>query len=339
MTPSQLAKVLLTGIPLHHTFLIISPPGIGKTQIGKQCSYAANFECQVFHPAISDPTDFKGMPWIYVPKESSAPSAEFIPFGDIRRLLECKVPTTAFLDDFGQAPSSVQAAAMQLLWGGELNGRKFPDYITWLVASNRREDRAAVTGILEPVKSRCFSIINLVPDVEDWILWAIAADVPVVIRAFIRNRPELLSAFKPSADIQNCPLPRTWYYVGELVKAQYPREVKLELYQGAVGEGAGNEFFGYEDVFMKLPNPKSIINDPDNAEIPDDPAVLYALTGALANLAADDTIGSICKYGQRLWDNHKAEFSTVMIRDCESIRPEVMETREYIEWRSVHPEI
>ncbi len=339
MTPSQLAKILEIGIPNHHTFLIISAPGVGKTQIIKQCAYRSNFECQVFHPAISDPTDFKGMPWIYKPEESSAPSAEFIPFGDLRRLLESPQPTLAFLDDFGQAPSSVQAAAMQMLWGGHLNGHKFPDHITWIMASNRREDKAAVTGILEPIKSRSFSILNLMPDVEDWIYWAINAEVPVVIRAFIRNKPDLLFQFEPKADIKNSPLPRTWYYLGELVKAKYPKEVKLELYQGAVGEGAGMEFFGYEQVFMKLPNPKKILQDPDGSEIPEDPAVLYALTGALAHLATDNTFGAICKYGERLWNDNKAEFSTVMIRDCEHIRPEVMETSEYIEWRSLHPEV
>lgn len=345
MTPSQLAKVLITGIPLQRSFLIVGPPGIGKTQIVEQSAKAVNYECQVFHLQISDPTDIKGMPWIYSPKGSDTPKAEFIPFGDWRKLLEAKNPTVAFLDDLGQAPPSVQAAAMHPLWGGKLNGYSFPSYITWISATNRREDKAAVTGILEPVKSRNYSILNLEANVDDWIVWAIKANVPTVVRTFIRWKPGLLCDFKPTADMKNSPLPRTWYYLGELVKDGYPPEVELELYTGAVGEGPAIEFVAYKKVFTKLPNPQLIIKDPFHEKMPTDPAVLYALCGALANLANDKTMDSIVKYARRLTDGGefdgmaKAEFATVLIRDCETTNADVMETRAYIEWKSENPEI
>ncbi len=346
MTPSQLNKILKIGIPQHRSFLIVGPPGIGKTHIVQQCAYDVGFECQIFHLQISDPTDIKGMPWIYIPEESSTPTAEFIPFGDLRRLIETKVPTVAFLDDFGQAPPSVQAAAMQLLWGGKLNGHKIPDCVTWLSATNRREDRAAVTGILEPIKSRNYSILNLEADVEDWIAWAIKADVPTVIRTFLRFDPKLLCDFEPTADMRNSPLPRTWFYLGELVKDNYPPEVEQELYAGAVGEGPALEFLAYKKIFTKLPNPKTIVNDPFKEKVPDDPAVLYALTGALANLANDKNMENIVKYAGRLYDDKefddnmmRGEFATVLIRDCENINPEVMETTSYIQWKCEHPEV
>lgn len=346
MTPSQLGKVLKTGISNYKNFLIVSPPGCGKTQIVHQCTYEVNFECQVFHLQISDPTDLKGMPWIYTPKGSSTPVAEFIPFGDLRRLLETKVPTVGFLDDFGQASPSVQAAAMQLLWGGRLNGEKIPDHITWITATNRREDRAAVTGILEPVKSRNYSILNLEPDLEDWITWAIKADVPTVVRTFLRFRPELLCDFVPTADMKNSPVPRTWFYLGELVKDNYPPEVEQELYSGTVGEGPALEFLAHKKIFTKLPNPKTIVNDPFKEKVPDDPAILYALCGALANLSNDKTMENIVKYAGRLYDGTefgdgmmRGEFATVLIRDCENINPEVMETSSYISWKCEHPEV
>ena len=69
----------------------------------------------------------------------------------------------SFLDDLGQAPMSVQAAAMQLILARRINGFKISDKVIFMAATNRREDKAGVTGILEPVKSRFAWIVELVP--------------------------------------------------------------------------------------------------------------------------------------------------------------------------------
>lgn len=346
MKPSHLLEVLKIGIPKQRSFLLVGGPGIGKTDIGKQAAIAVNYECQIFHPVTSDPTDLKGMPWIYVNKESNAPTAEFIPFGDLKRLLDSTVPTLAFLDDLGQAPPLVQAAAMQLLWGGTINGYKVPDHVTWLAATNRRQDRAAVTGILEPVKSRFFSIIHLETDVEDWLNRANLIGVPPVVRAFIRWRPELLNNFEPNADMKNSPVPRTIVFLGELYQDNYPAEVQCELFTGTVGEGFALEFIAFEQIWSKLPDPRIVVNDPDSIDIPDDPATLYALCGAVASIANDQNMDNIVKFAYRLADGSnfddetaKSEFGVILIRDSIKHDPEVQNTRGFIEWTSKNTEV
>lgn len=339
MKPSHLLKVLKIGIPKQRSFLIVGGPGIGKTDIGKQAAIAVNYECQIFHPVTSDPTDFKGMPWIYTEKESNAPTAEFIPFGDLRRLLECTVPTLAFLDDVGQAPPLVQAATMQLLWGGSINGHKVPDHVTWLAATNERQHRAAVTGILEPVKSRFFSIIHLETDVEDWLTKAVELNVPPVIRAFIRFRPELLNSFEPSADMKNSPVPRTVVSLGELYQDDYPAEVQYELFAGTVGEGFTAEFIGFEQIWSKLTDPRIVVNDPNSVNIPDDPATLYALCGAVAAIANDQNMDNIVIFADRLAQKDHSEFGIILVRDSIKHDPEVQNTKGFIEWTSKNTEV
>jgi hypothetical protein len=346
MKPSQLFKVLKIGIPQRRAFLLVGGPGIGKTDIPTQVAAAIDYDCQIFHPVVSDPTDFKGMPWIYTDKESNEAKAEFIPFGDLRRLLESTKPTLAFLDDLGQAPPLVQAATMQLLLARRINGHVVPDHVTFLAATNRREDKAAISGILEPVKSRFLSIINLEVDVEDWIVWAIKNDLAPVIRAFIRYRPNLLFDFKPTGDMTNSPLPRTVAHVAKLYKDKYPSDVEYELYSGAAGEGFAVEFLAFAKIFRKLVSPKKVIADPDSITIPSDPAVLYALCSAVANLSNDSDMGSIVRFAERLSDKSnfqdemaRSEFAVLLVRDSCNHDEECRNTREYIEWQSKNPDI
>src|SRR5512146_1594126 len=150
VTPSQLQELLSAAIPAREPVLVTGAPGVGKSDIVSQAATAAGAELILSRPAVSDPTDFKGLPW----PDKDANSANFLPFGDFHRALNAAVPTVWFLDDLGQSSPAVQAAAMQLLLARRVNGHILPDTVTFVAATNRRTDRAGVSGILEPVKSR-----------------------------------------------------------------------------------------------------------------------------------------------------------------------------------------
>ena len=346
MIPSQILSVLATGIPKGRNFLLVGDPGVGKTDVCKQAAKQAGYECQIFHPVWSEPTDPKGMPWVYVPKQSEAPRAEFIPFGDLKRLLDATVPTVAVLDDLGQAAPLVQASYMPWLLERRINGKQFPDYITFLACTNRRENKAAVQGILEPVKSRFASILNFEVDVEDWIKWAIANDISPAMRAFIRFRPNLLHSFTPTGDITNSAMPRTVANVARLFTDGYPKEVEYDLYSGAAGEGFTVEFLAFAKIFRKIVNPKKIIQDPDNFKIPPEPDTLYATCSAVANLSNEKTMPNIVRFAERLGDRAefddgtaRSEFAVLLIRDSCNHDEECRNTREYIEWQTKNPDI
>ena len=237
MRPKQLNQAIKFAIKNKYPLLIKGSPGIGKTQILTQACLETGTELIVSHPVVSDPTDFKGLP--FPNKEGTA--AKFLPFGDLLRLIAADKPTVYFLDDLGQASSSVQAAAMQLLLARRINGHKVSDKVTFMAATNRRQDRAAVQGILEPVKSRFASIMELEVNVDDWVDWAIVQGLPVELIAFVRFRPNLLHDFKPTADIINSPNPRTVAAVGMMMNAGLPKDTEYEMISGAAGEGFAAE--------------------------------------------------------------------------------------------------
>lgn len=335
MKASVLKPVIQTGIKANEPVLITGAPGIGKSDIVAEAAAEADARLIISHPVVSDPTDFKGLPWA-----GDGKTATFLPFGDLAELIKADSLTVYFLDDLGQAPPSVQAAAMQLLLARRINGHAVSEHVRFIAATNRKSDRAGVSGVLEPVKSRFASIIELEVDLEDWVKWALSHSILTEIIAFLRFKPALLHDFKPTGEIKNSPCPRTWAKLSAMLQAGPPEAAEFDIAQGAVGEGAAGEFMAFRRIYHRLPNVDRILMDPDKAEIPEakEPAVLYALCGALAAKASEQTFDRIVRYGNRLPD----EFSVLLIKDsCRSAEnPNALyNTRAFIEWSSKHSDV
>lgn len=326
MKPSQLAQLLSKTIPAGFPVLVTGAPGIGKSDIVAQAANAASAELILSHPAVSDPTDAKGFPW----PDAANGKATFLPFGELARALEATAQTVWFLDDLGQAPAAVQASFMQLLLARRVNGHVLPDCVTFVAATNRRTDRAGVSGILEPVKSRFTTIVELEADPDEWSQWALNAGITTELVAFLRFRPELLSAFKASADLTNSPMPRTWASVARLLSLSLPPVVESAAVAGAVGEGAAAEFLAFRRLFQELPSIDGILIDPDQAAIPSKPATLYAVSTALGIRATVQTFGRISRYATRIMDAGHGEFAALLLRDCIRRDKGIMNTPDFV---------
>ncbi|MCK5050777.1 MAG: ATP-binding protein [Candidatus Cloacimonetes bacterium] len=333
MRAKQLRETLEFSIKNRFPVLIKGSPGIGKTDIVTQSSAAMGADLIVSHPVVSDPTDFKGLP--FPNKDGSA--AKFLPFGDLLRLIEADKPTVFFLDDLGQASASVQAAAMQLLLARRINGHAVSDHVVFLAATNRRQDRAAVQGILEPVKSRFAAILELEVNTDDWVEWAIENDMPTELIAFIRFRPNLLHDFKPTADIINTPNPRTVANVGKMMNAGLPKDTEYEMISGAAGEAFATEFLGFLKVYRDLPDIDKLIADPENTDVPNEPSTLFAVCGALSASAAANkkNFGNIIKYTDRL----PGEFQVLLIKDAIKRNNLLANTKEFSQWAIKHSDV
>jgi hypothetical protein len=299
-------------IPARLPILITGAPGVGKSDLVAQGAQAAGAELLISHPAVADPTDAKGLPW---PKPG-ADEATFIPFGELARALKATVPTVWFLDDLGQASPAVQASYMQLLLARRVNGHVLPDCVTFVAATNRRTDRAGVSGILEPVKSRFAAIVELEPSIDDWCQWAINHDLPVNLIAFLRYRPELLSKFVASADLTNSPSPRTWANLAKLESLNLDGPIELAAMSGAVGEAAATEYVVFRRMVSSLVNLDAILMNPDTARIPTEPSELYATAVGLAARANPQTFARIGIYANRMVDAQRGEFAVLLVKDA-----------------------
>lgn len=338
MTPKALTNLLAATIPARLPILITGAPGIGKTDCVISAAEAAGADIIISHPVVSDPTDAKGLPWVGADKKS----ATFLPFGEMRQALDAKSLTVWFLDDLGQASPAVQASFMQLILARRINGHQLPDHVTFIAATNRRTDRAGVSGILEPVKSRFASIVNLEANLDDWCQWAINKQLPVELIAFLRFKPALLHDFNPSADLTNSPCPRTWASAAKLLALNLPPDIELAALAGAVGEGPAAEFSAFLRMYRALPNLDAMLLNPDSAEIPHAPNVLYAVSAGLASKATESNFGRVARIAERMnapIPGHKCspngcaghgEFAVLMLRDALKRNGELCQTPEFI---------
>jgi len=311
--------------------LVIGKPGIGKSDIVKHVADTLGYELLIVHPVVEEPTDAKGMPWISQKGEVTV--ADFIPFGNSKKMRETTKPLIVFIDDFGQAAPSMQAAYMQPLLSRELNGVRISDEVRFVAASNRREDKAAVGGLLEPVKSRFCTILELEVDTDDWVLWALNNKMPIELISFIRFNKKMLDNFEPTKDIRNSPSPRTVSFVGKMLNMGIPEELRYEMFKGAAGEIFATEFIAYLKVWMGLPSIGQIKLNPDTAPVPTETGAMYAVSTLCANSMDAGNMAPLYTYLKRL----PMEFMVSAVKYGTRLNPSACNTEAFQRFTMENP--
>jgi hypothetical protein len=318
-------KTLVSAIQNGFPVLFKGSPGIGKSDAVAQAASEAKMPIIIRHPVIEESIDYKGLPGFEGGK------AKFFAFADFHEMLTASAPLVVFFDDLGQAPVSVQAALMQVILAREIGGKKISPHVRFVAATNSRKDNAGVTGLITPLVSR-FTVLEMETDSASWIQWGLKNGMPLELLAFMRFRPDMISTFNPATakDLNPYACPRSIAQLGKWLNAGC---LSFDVWKGSVGEAFAVEFKGFFDTYKALAGlPDKVIANPGNAPVPDKPAVMYALTAALAHRATDVSFPSIAAYGKRLSDLGKAEFETCLIQDTITRHPELTESRPFIDW-------
>jgi hypothetical protein len=327
MKPSKMRDLLATLTPAGETILIVGSPGVGKSDVVQQVARELELDLIVTHPVVDDPTDYKGMPAVVT--RDGATTAAFLPFGELSRMVEATRPTLVFMDDLGQAPPAVQAAIMQLVLARRINGHALSDQVRFVAATNRRQDRAAVTGMISALLDRFTTVLTMEFDLEDWIAWGLENGMPAELLAFARFRPALMNEFEAGRDMKKSPTPRSVAGLGRLVARGV---LDPEVLVGAVGETFATEFLAFHRTWAALPSREAIYLNPDVAEVPTRPDVLYALMGSLAHGASVATVEQTVRYLERV----PAEYAFLCMRDATRRSPELTGTRAFTMWSLRH---
>jgi hypothetical protein len=332
MRPSELKKALEFSLVNNFPLLIKGQPGIGKSEIVIQACETIGYEYIILHPVVSDPTDFKGMPWVVLTKTGEN-EAIFIPLGEMKRLLTATKPLVVFFDDLGQSTPAVQSAIMQILLARQINGHKISEFVRFVAATNRRIDFSNVSGILEAVKSRFYSIVELVIDpikdpvvVKEWVQWAWKNDMPSELISFIEFNPKWLNQFDPTRDLTNSPIPRTNANVGRMMKAGLTNDIWDEMVSGAAGEKYCYDFKNYLETYRYLPSIYQIESDPNNTDVPDKIGARFALTNKLTESMNNKNIGAFIIYLKRMGE----EMLVSAMMNASKRNTSIMNTPEFL---------
>lgn len=131
------------------------------------------------------------------------------------------------------------------------------------------------------------------------------------------------------------PSPRSWAFASKILGVQPDAGVEYDLLAGTIGEGAAAELTGFLRVFRQLPSPDAVLMTPDTAAVPDDPATLYALCGALARKASAANFDRVTDYAKRL----PAEFSVLLIKDAITRTPACQHSQGFVAWTAEHGDV
>ena len=304
MKSSDLIQVLADAIKAGEQICVKGSPGIGKTDVWKQAASVAGADLLIKHPAVEEPTDPKGLP----AKHADGTHAIWLPYGDMYRAMQQPKGRRLLilLDDLAQASEATLKGYMQLLHGRTLGEFRLPEEVTFGAATNDvRQMSGTNMGLIEPVKSRFTSIVSFDVSVDDWCAWALDAGLPAILVAFMRSPestlPEghLLNLFKPTKELTNSPCPRTWAAVARLLPAVAAAH-RFELFAGAVGAAAAQQFINFITIAEKAPSLDSILTNPDSAVIPDAPSLRFLVCTALARKATPVNFDRILRYLYRL---------------------------------------
>ena len=326
MRAELLKQTIKSLFPIQRTIAIEGAPGGGKTTIVHEAAAELGVPCIERHmptmlvedfgilfPNGNDKLHYKLPDWF--PVKGKAPEAGILLF-----------------DDRNQAGSDLQKVLANICQARTLHGVPMPDGWQVISTGNRQADRAGANRVLGHLRNR-ETVLSLETHLDDSTKWMIDHNVKSEVVAFIRFKPELLHDYDPNRD-QN-PTPRSWVEGVSDVLGTVPHEAEMECFQGAVGEGAAATFLGFLRIYRKLPNPDAILMNPDHAEVPTDPATLYAITGALAARCTDANFDAITRYGARL----PGEFSVLMTSYCLRRNPDLQYSAAYTQWVLKHHDV
>src|SRR5690606_30282948 len=155
ITLSQ-AKSLIACMAHQQSFLLLSPPGVGKSEVVYQAAAAAGLPCRSLLGTQIAPEDVSGIPRIVGERSVFCPPRLLLP--------EPAEPFCLFLDELPACAPDVQKSFYSLLLERRLGEHALPPG-TWVVAAgNRVQDRALVRALSSALVNRV-SILNIRVDV------------------------------------------------------------------------------------------------------------------------------------------------------------------------------
>jgi hypothetical protein len=142
-----------------------------------------------------------------------------------------------------------------------------------------------------------------------------------------------LHDYDPNRELN--PTPRAWVEGVSDVLGVVDPDLEYDNFMGAVGEGAAAEFVGFLKIFRKLPNPDAVLLHPTTADVPSDPATLYALSGALSSRATVANFDRVTAYVERM----PKEFSVLAVSMAVRRDAQLSNTAAFTQWAVKHQDV
>lgn len=194
------AKKLVQCMAHEQSFLLVSAPGVGKSEMVYQAAAEAGLPCRSLLGTQIAPEDVSGIPRIVGERSVFCPPRLLLP--------EKPEPFCLFLDELPACAPDIQKAFYSLLLERRLGEHALPAG-TWVVAAgNRTVDRALVRAMSSALVNRV-TILHLRVDAGEWQTWAAKNGIRADVRNFVAHMPDALMRPVPAEPVPFS-TPRAW---------------------------------------------------------------------------------------------------------------------------------
>ncbi len=329
LNATQVKQSLAVIVKSHLVAMIAGSPGIGKSSLVREVADDFNLKMIDVRLAQSDPTEINGFPYLNGAKAGYVPMDIFPIEGDA--LPEGKDGWLIFLDELTSASEATISAAYKLILDRMVGQHNLHSHVVIVAAGNLDSDNAIVNPMGTAMQSRLIHL-ELASDNESWLEWAYANDINHVITDYIKFRPGNLNNFNPDHTDNTFACQRTWEFANRLLQNITVKDpLAIPLLAGALSEGVAREFVAFTQIYDKLPKMNDIINTPDTVTIPDEPSILYALSGYIAHNATTLNLEKLMKFILRI----PAEFQAITLREIVRRDKSLYHHPALIEWKLI----
>lgn len=247
------AKVIIESMAHEQSILLLSPPGLGKSEMVRQAAHDAGLACHSLLGTQIAAEDVSGVPRIVGERSVFCPPRILLP-RDER-------PFCLFLDELPAAAPDIQKAFYSLLLERRLGEHRLPPG-TWVVAAgNRSEDRALVRTISSALVNRVI-VLQLQIDVDEWLCWATEHSVHEAVMSFIEDQPD--SLLRPVPDnSQPYSTPRAWASLSQGIMlleqaGAMSSAILRSLVYGRISEEDARDFCAWYGALREVPSVRQI---------------------------------------------------------------------------------
>ena len=298
--------------------LLLGAPGVGKTAIVAQCAAKACLSLATIALPTCEAVDLRGLPHIDTLGRTQWASP-----------LPREGKGVLLLDELSSAAPDVQVAAHHIVWAERGSDMSTSYHV--VLTGNRASDKTLFRATSGPLRNRLI-ILNIEPELEQWIAWGQTYGIAPEVIGFLRWRPVLLAAKEIPKD-GAFPSPRAWERVSQILSLSVSQSIERELLSGTIGDGPATEFAAYLHSARELDTIEKIKSNPTKARVPSEPSTLYALTSLLAHYTRGSKRG-IMAYVKRL----PAEFALLYVRDIKEAY-DIGSDKEIRNWIAEHPRL
>ena len=242
--------------------LVVGESGIGKTALAKKLAKKNNWTLVTVDGNLLKEGEIGGLPTVesYVGVDANGNKIEkkttiYAVHNKLREIdeeINAGRSVLLFIDEINRCEHTVQQELMNLILNREINGYKLPENVKILAAMNPSSKYGSDFDYqvvdMDAAQENRFVWLNMEPDYNQWIKWAIGAGIEPKVVEFISTFPEYLHKINDE-DVRATP--RSYERVSKTYKMYkeqqdtIPRSVFVNVIKGNVGKVIAEEFVSF----------------------------------------------------------------------------------------------